>query len=384
MGIPEKIRSIEDQLQKIRLNKSTEHAAGLLKAKLAKLKREEETTSHRRGSSLSYAVKRSGDATVTFIGLPSVGKSTIMNRLTNANSETAAYHFTTRTVVPGMMKYKGARIQVLDLPGIIKGASSGRGLGKRILSVVRSSNLIMFTVEVFQSDALPVLINELRNIGIRPDEKPPKVTIEKTNMGGVSVFSSVTLTKINVDTVKKVLHVYDVLNARVMINEDISYDQLIDVLLQNRKYIPSIVIMNKVDLVPPDFVKELKSRLNYDFIPLSAEANLNIDMLKEKIYQKLDFIRVFMCPKGEKTDYEEPLILKKNASVLDICDKVHRDMKYSLRYAQISGKSVKYDRQKVGVSHRLMNEDVITLVTKIRLRKKLEHLKKQLSARIIS
>jgi ribosome-interacting GTPase 1 len=363
MGIPEKIKAVEDELQKIRLNKSTEHAAGLLKAKLAKLKREEET-SHGGGGSHSYAVKRSGDATVTFIGLPSVGKSTIMNRLTNAKSKTAAYHFTTRTVVPGMMDYKGAHIQILDLPGIIKGASSGRGLGKRVLSVVRSSDLILFTLEVLQSDALPVLINELRNIGIRPDEKPPRVTIEKSNSGGVSVYSSVPLTKIDVETVKKVLQVYDIINARVMINEDVSYDQLIDVLLGNRKYVPSVVIMNKIDLVSAQTLKGFKSKLDFDYIPISAEANINIDLLKGTIYQKLDFIRIYMRPRGGETDYEEPMIMRNSASVLDVCNKIHRDMKHALRYAQISGKSVKFNGQKVGATHRLMSEDVITLVTK--------------------
>ena len=364
MGIPEKIKAVEDELQKIRLNKSTEHAAGLLKAKLAKLRREEETHGSGGGGSHSYAVKRSGDATVTFIGLPSVGKSTIMNRLTNAKSNTAAYHFTTRTVVPGMMGYKGARIQVLDLPGIIQGASSGRGLGKRVLSVVRSSDLILFTVEVLQADALPVLKNELRNIGIRPDEEPPRVTIEKSNSGGVSVYSSVELTKIDVETVKKVLQVYDITNARVMINEDISYDQLIDVLLGNRKYVPSVVILNKIDLVSPQTLNELKSKLDYDYIPISAEANVNIDILKEKIYERLDFIRIYMRPRGGETDYEEPMIMKNSAQVVDVCDKVHRGMKSALKYAQISGKSVKFNGQKVGITHRLMNEDVITLVTK--------------------
>ena len=364
MGIPEKIKSIEEELQKIRLNKSTEHAAGLLKAKLAKLKREEETSSHGGAGSHSYAVKRSGDATVTFIGLPSVGKSTIMNRLTNAKSKTAAYHFTTRTVVPGMMEYKRAHIQVLDLPGIIKGASSGRGLGKRVLSVVRSSDLILFTVEVLQSDALPVLINELRNIGIRPDEEPPRVTIEKSNSGGVSVYSSVELTKIDVETVKKVLQVYDILNARVMINEDISYDQLIDVLLGNRKYVPSIVIMNKIDLVSAQTLNELKSKLNYDYVPISAEADINIGLLRERIYEELDFIRIYMRPRGGETDYEEPMIMRNSAQVIDVCDKIHREMKHALRYAQVSGKSVKFNGQKVGATHRLMNEDVITLVTK--------------------
>jgi hypothetical protein len=122
--------------------------------------------------------------------------------------------------------------------------------------------------------------------------------------------------------------------------------------------------MNKIDLVSPKFVNDLKSRLNYDYIPISADTNLNIDILKEKIYQKLDFIRVFMRPKGKKTDYEKPMIVKNSASVLDVCDKVHRKMRYALRYTKIWGKSVKYDGQKVGISHHLMDEDVITFVTK--------------------
>jgi len=365
MGIPEKIKSIQEELRCTRADKHSEHHIGFLKAKLAKLKREEEADKNRGGgSSLSYAVKKSGDATVTIIGLPSVGKSTLMNRLTNAKSKIGSYRFTTLTVVPGMMEYKGARIQILDLPGIIKGASTGKGLGKRVLSVVRSSDIILFIVEVLQPETRPLLINELRNIGIRPDEQQPKVTIEKTGVDGIYVNSSVTITKMRTETIKKVLRLYDLHNARVMINEDISYEQLIDVLLQNRKYIPTLAIVNKIDLVSPQTLNELKSKLNYDYIPISAEANLNIDILKETIYQKLDFIRVFMRPKGEETDYEQPMIVKNSSSVLDVCNKIHRDMKYALRYAQISGKSVKFNGQKVGVTHRLMNEDVLTLVTK--------------------
>src|SRR3989337_3579310 len=128
MGIPEKIESIQEELRLTRENKHTEHHIGFLKAKLAKLKREEADKNRGGGSSLSYAVKKSGDAIVPIIWLPSVGKSTLMNRLTNAKSKIGSYRFTTLTVVPGMMEYKGARIQILDLPGIIKGASTGKGL----------------------------------------------------------------------------------------------------------------------------------------------------------------------------------------------------------------------------------------------------------------
>jgi hypothetical protein len=167
------------------------------------------------------------------IGLPSVGKSTLLNRLTNAKSKTGAYHFTTLKVIPGIMEFKESCIQVLDLPGIIKGASTGKGLGKKVLSVVRSSDLILLVLEIFRPKIRSMLINELKNIGIHPDEQPPKIKIEKTGMHGISVNASVMLTKITTETVKKVFRIYNIHNARVLINEDISYDQLINVLLKN-------------------------------------------------------------------------------------------------------------------------------------------------------
>src|SRR5487761_1819392 len=136
MGIPEKIKKIEDDTHRTQVNKKTEHHIGLLKAKLAKLRRVmEDQQSRGGGSSIGDDGKKSGEATVGLVGLPSVGKSTLLNKLTNAKSKVAAYQFTTLTVVPGAMEYRGARIQVLDLPGIIEGASSGKGLGKRVLSV---------------------------------------------------------------------------------------------------------------------------------------------------------------------------------------------------------------------------------------------------------
>ena len=116
-------------MARTQINKATEHHIGLLKAKIAKLKREQEAEVTKKSGMKQdgFDVRRSGDATVVFIGLPSVGKSTLLNKMTGANSTIGAFQFTTLTVVPGMMDYRGAKIQVLDLPGIIKGASSGKG-----------------------------------------------------------------------------------------------------------------------------------------------------------------------------------------------------------------------------------------------------------------
>jgi ribosome-interacting GTPase 1 len=365
MGLPEKIKKIEDDIHRTQVNKKTEHHIGLLRAKLAKLRGElEEQQTRKTGARVGYDVKKSGDATVVLIGLPSVGKSTLLNRLTNAKSKVAAYQFTTLEVVPGVMEEGGARIQVLDLPGIIKGASSGKGLGRRVLAVARSADLVLFIVDVFQPEARDVLERELRSTGIRVDERPPNVAIEKMSAGGISVATQVKLTKISEGLVKDILRVYDVNGARVVIRQDIDDQQLVDVLTGNRVYVPSLTAMNKIDLVNAGFTAELSRKLPYTFVPVSAEADVNLKALREEIYKKLDFVRVYMRRRTGETDYEEPMVVKGGATIAEICDKVHRGMRDEFRYAQVWGKSVKFGGQRVGMTHRLMDEDVLTIVTR--------------------
>jgi len=363
LGIPEKIKSIQDEMAKTKINKATEHHLGLLRAKLAKLRREqEEKTSKKSGSTDGFAVKRGGDATVVFIGLPSVGKSTLLNKLTGAKSTVASYQFTTTTVVPGMMEYRGARIQLLDLPGIIKGASSGRGLGKRILSVARNADLVLLMLDVFQPYHKEVLTTELSNIGLRIDQKPPNIIIEKTGRGGIAVAQQVKLTKMTEKLLKEILHVYGYNSARVVIREDISSDQLVDFITGNKSYAKSLTIINKIDLADKRFLNKFKSKLKSDYVLVSADSGINIDLVKEKIYEKLNFIRIYMRPKGGETDFKEPLIIRKDSTVLDVCNKLHRSMKTGFRYGMVWGKSAKFGGQRVPLKHVLEDKDVLTIV----------------------
>jgi ribosome-interacting GTPase 1 len=365
MGLPEKIKKIEEDMRRTQVNKKTEHHIGLLRAKLAKLRAElEEQHARKSGSKLGFDVRKSGDATVVLIGLPSVGKSTLLNRLTNAKSKVAAYQFTTLDVVPGVMEHGGARIQILDLPGIIKGASSGKGLGRRVLAVARSADLILFVVDVFQPEARGLLERELRTTGIRVDESPPNVVIEKVDSGGISVASQAKMTKMSETLVKDILRVYDINGARVLIREDIDDQQLIDVLAGNRVYVPSLTAMNKIDLVNAGFTGELTRKLPYRFVPISAESDVNVQALKEEIYRKLDFVRIYMRRRTGETDFEEPMVVRGGATIGDVCDKVHRGMKDEFRYAQVWGKSVKFGGQRVGMAHRLMDQDVLTIITR--------------------
>ncbi len=366
MGIPEKIKAIQDEMARTQINKATEHHIGLLKAKIAKLKREQEENIVKKSGKKEdgFDVRRTGDATVVFIGLPSVGKSTLLNKLTGAQSTVGAFQFTTLTVVPGMMEYRGAKIQVLDLPGIIKGASTGKGLGKRILSVARSADLVLLMLDVFQPFHEDVLVNELGNIGIRLNTLPPNITIEKSSMGGIAIAQQVKLTKISEKHLKDLLHIYGIVSARVVIREDVTSEQVADYIAGNISYSKSLTILNKIDLVDKEFLKDLKKKIKSDVIEVSANSDVNIDLLKEKIYEKLKFIRIYMRPKGGETDFKEPLIAREGDTVEDICNKLHRHMKKQFRYAMVWGKSVKFGGQRVGLTHILQDEDVLTIIKK--------------------
>ena len=366
MGIPEKIKAIQDEMARTQINKATEHHLGLLKAKIAKLKREQEESVAKKGGAKTdgFDVRRTGDATVVFIGLPSVGKSTLLNKLTGAQSAVGAFQFTTLTVVPGMLEYRGAKIQVLDLPGIIKGASTGKGLGKRILSVARSADLVLLILDVFQPYHENVLVSELGNIGIRLNTLPPNITIEKSAMGGIAIAQQVKLTKISEQHLKDLLHIYGIISARVVIREDVTSEQVADHIAGNISYSKALTVLNKIDLVDKEFLKDLKTKIKSDVIEVSANSDINIDLLKEKIYEKLKFIRIYMRPKGGETDFKEPLISREGDTVEDVCNKLHRNMKKQFRYGMIWGKSVKFGGQRVGLDHILFDEDVLTIIKK--------------------
>jgi hypothetical protein len=282
--------------------------------------------------------------------------------MTSAKSTVGAFQFTTLTVVPGMMEYRGANIQVLDLPGIIKGASSGKGLGKRILSVARTADLVLLVLDVFQPYHEDVLTTELGNIGIRLNQLPPNITIEKASMGGIAVAQQVKLTKISVDHLKDILHLYGLVSARVVVREDVTSEQLADHIAGNISYSKALTILNKIDLVDDAFLKDLKTKIKSDVIEVSANSDTNIELLKEKIYEKLKFIRIYLKPKGGETDFVDPLIAREGDTVEDICNKLHRRLKREFRYGLIWGKSVKFGGQRVGLNHVMIDEDVLTII----------------------
>ncbi|MCC7569972.1 GTP-binding protein [Candidatus Micrarchaeota archaeon] len=363
-SVLEQIRELEAEIAKTQKNKATEHHIGKLKAKIAKLRGNVIEKSKSKAGGIQFDVKKTGDASIALVGFPSVGKSSILNVLTDAKSIVAAYAFTTLDCIPGVMEYKGAKIQILDLPGILEGAYAGLGRGKEVLAVARGADMVLIVVDVF-NPRIDVILNELQNIGIRVNQKPPNITIKKKYRGGININTTIQLTKINQKTVESIMNEYGVHSADVVFREDITVDQLIDVMTGNRVYLPGVAALNKADLVSEEYVKELQKKLGMELIPISAKTGMNFDLFREEIYQKLDFIRIFTRSRGVKkgSDDDLPMMLQRGVTVRMVCQKLHRAMLENFRYAQVWGKSAKHPGQKVGLDHILEDDDLVTIVT---------------------
>ena len=369
----EQIQELEAEIKKTQYNKATQHHIGRLKAKVARLKGDIELQKKKgAGGGVGFHVRKSGHATVALVGLPSVGKSTLLNKLTDANSEVGSYNFTTLTVIPGVMEYKHAKIQILDLPGIIKGASQGKGGGREILAAVRSADLILYVVDPF-SHNMDLLEREINGVGIRTDSKFPDVRVTKTEKGGLDISATRELTKIDEETIVTVLKEYGIINAHVVFRADIDVDQFIDVLTHNRVYMPSLPVINKIDLAQPEILAKVEKEVHEFYqkkgIPdkkiclLSAEKDIGLEEFQETIYQYLHFINIFLKPFGKKADMEEPLVMKAGSDVGDVCDHLHRDFRRLFRYAIVWGPSAKFPGQTIGLDHVMKDGDLLTILT---------------------
>jgi len=254
----DKIRELEDELSKTKYNKRTQHHIGLVKAKIANLKKKQEARGKSSGKTTGYDVRKTGDGTVILLGFPSVGKSTLLNKLTNAESPIGAYDFTTLSVIPGTMEHKHAKIQILDVPGVVSGAASGRGRGKEVLAVMRSCDLVLILLDINRLGEYDALMKEVYETGIRLNQKKPDVRIKKKPRGGISIGKTVQLPDLDDETIKLILKEFSISNANVLIRTKINADQLIDCIEDNKKYANSVIVVNKIDLATPEQVDDAK------------------------------------------------------------------------------------------------------------------------------
>lgn len=359
----ERIKELEDLISNSQYNKRTQGAIGRYKAQLAKLKEKRDNVGQATSGPEGYGVRKSGDATVALLGFPSVGKSTILNQLTDADSEVGSYSFTTLTVIPGMLKYKYANIQILDVPGIVTGAASGRGRGSEVISVLRSADLVLMVLDVHAPNQIKQIKKEVYDAGLRLNKRRPDVKIVKKSKDGISVGRTVQTPNLNDETVENILKEFRIMNADVVIRSEIGPDEFIDCLEDNKKYVKAIKVINKVDLAD-EKTKERARQIVEPNLEISAFEGYKMDELKQLIYEKLDLMSIYMKEPGQAADMEEPLIIKTESSVEDVCRKLHQDFVKNFKYCRVWGPSSKFPGQKLGLTHILQEDDVLEIHTR--------------------
>jgi small GTP-binding protein len=130
----------------------------------------------------SISVRREGAAQIALVGPPNAGKSSLLQALSSIQIKTGDYAFTTTRPVPALTRINGVLVQLVEIPGLIVGASEGRGGGRALIGVLRGADAIVFCHDASAPPAeLRVVLDELEVAGV---EKPSLLAATKADEAG--------------------------------------------------------------------------------------------------------------------------------------------------------------------------------------------------------
>jgi ribosome-interacting GTPase 1 len=302
----EKIRAIEEMIRIMPKHKGTDRLHGDLKKKLSKLRAEAQKKQSGGKRGYHYHVEKTGAGQVALVGPPNCGKSKLLDTLTNAAPEVADYPFTTRMPTSGMMRFENVQIQLVDLPPISRDFTEGW-----VFSIIRNADVIFLVLDLSDHDLLEVwdmVFEELRKAKIVPEGRS---TPEGVEPGFI---------------LKKAL------------------------VIGNKSDLPEAIENGSV-------LDELYGNL-FDILRISALSVESAKDAAQKGFELLDVLRTYTKTPGKPPDLDDPVILKKGATVLDFAEQIHKDFRQKLKFARIWGKD-KHDGQKVQRDYLVVDGDVI-------------------------
>ena len=158
-----KMLALREMLSTAPSHKGAEKLRSDIKQRISRLKESmvKEKKQQKTSGSTSYNVKKEGAAQVAIVGATNSGKSTLLKRLTNANVEIAEYPFTTKKPELGIMDHKGIKIQIVEIPAVVRNFTETLH-GPALLSIIRNSDLVILMFKTSEEKAL--LDNELSEI----------------------------------------------------------------------------------------------------------------------------------------------------------------------------------------------------------------------------
>jgi hypothetical protein len=305
----EKIALIQEMFSVIPKHKGTDRLRGDLRKQLSELRTAAKTQT-RKGAARHespFHIGKEGAGQAVLVGQPNVGKSALVNALTNATPEVAPYPLTTWTPTPGMMPVENIQIQLIDTPPL-----NEEHVDPEMIHMIRRADLILLVVDLqgFPIEQLEDSIAFLKENHIVPRR----------------------------------------------FQDDYEEDLRL-------AFIPVLVLVNKTDDESLDGDFEVLCELleeDWPLIPVSAETKRNVDGLKKAVYEGLEIIRVYSKPPGKEPDFSAPFVLDKGSTVEEFAGKVHKDFLENLKTARIWG-SADFDGQMVKRDYVLQDGDVVEL-----------------------
>lgn len=301
----EKILALEQMLRVMPKHKGTDHLRADLRRKLSKLK--EGGGQKKSGKHVDiFHVPRSGAGQIVLIGTPNCGKSSIVAGLTNAKVNVADFPFATNAPIPGMVKFEDIQIQLVDMPPITADYSAPGQVG-----TYRNCDLIAIVIDLSE------------------------------------------------DVEEQMLICLDFLESRSLLidSETPEHDSQGNVLGKK-----AFCICTKSDIAKDGTLEELKKfcKYSFEFVEVSILDDNGLKGLAEKLFEKLEIIRIYSKPPGKPADMTDPFTLPVGSTVMDLAMAIHRQLAEKLKFARIWGTGV-YDGQNTQRNHVLNDKDIIEL-----------------------
>jgi small GTP-binding protein len=303
----EKIACLEEMMRIIPKHKGTDHIRADYRRQISKLKTEART---QKGGSIhvsAFRINREGAGQIVVLGPTNVGKSALVDALTNATPEVAETPFTTWKPTPGMMLVDNVQIQLIDTPPLDR-----EYLEPELIDLIRRSDLILLVLDLqtHPDQQLEQTIKILKQNRIIPEHMKEKATDEQ--------------------------YVW---------------------------YVPVIVLTNKCDDESMDEICQIFRDLLEDewpIISVSASTGRNLDQLRQAVFEQLELIRVYSKAPDDEPDFSEPVVLKKGATLEEFAKEIHKDFLEKLKFAKVWG-STAFDGQMVQRDYMLQDGDVVEL-----------------------
>jgi small GTP-binding protein len=250
----------------------------------------------------SLQVRREGAAQIALVGPPNVGKSSLLQALSDIQIKTGDYAFTTVRPVPALTRIGGVLVQLVEIPGLIEGAHEDRGGGRALLGILRNADGIVYC---------------------RAATEPPAsldVVLGEVAVAGIAKRAILALTK----------------------SDDLLEEDL-DCAARDAARVDS-----------PDAFEAV--------VPVSVLDDESLERLREAIWSLTGLIRV--RPRRDGRVDDEPFALPERATVAEFADRIHHEVGRSCTGGRVWGRSARFDGQRVGRAHVLADGDVVEVLAR--------------------